>query len=1515
MNNNNVQVQDAVPAPAAPKKGGPVKGHGNNRRQRRQARRNVNNNNAAPVVQDAIVPVAPVAAPAPPVLPTAVRNYSAVYEVRSGRTVKPSQTKAQNAYDAPAPRPVFHVNDVLSLEKKEWAAKVLCDFDVIFGDLHRHPHPLIALERRRSETYAVEYLRTHSAVGNNAVILDIGGSPIRHAAAGRVAVHSCNPILDTADVTREANRDVNVALNTCANTFDECPHGPFDAVLSIHSLYYLDLPQLVRTIAATAQRRMVAAVHVFDDFDGSFCCGEARWERTGTNYDQVQMLVEGGTPYAHGALDWMRSSGIHVAGFTLTWSLLQTFGSTSVFVFNVRDGEIPLAFYPAKPSNLSGILNSNYEGQIDMRNFLSSGLPKSAATSILFTESRSYYAIGKWIIGVSGGRRVLRIARGVVAAVSFRLIGETRNSKSYAHAANVARNVLTESKMSDEDITTALPFVIAVAFTISLEDEASALESVGRFEGLMNHVNKLLAFDFSKSVPQRIISWFLSWAPSSVKQRFAHQPTAVQLNHAPFAPTPNPIYKYVIWAATAVLFGLAVRPLTRAAPPTDTIALIQTIPYRVQNASLYEIFVRIFRATIRAVLQLARPEPTYITYPGHLAVVDVCVHPRPLQPMHASATVLVPPVTLGNCVPQLGCVLAGIGLARYRPSVYRSCACNEYYAVRNRGVLDRGDDTLTEEFWEWAYRYEVEHPTIVDPHRPSKGHTHVKPLSFQTWISRFPAAKRAKVQRAYDNSGKTMVTPRLASSKSFVKKETAVTHFASEDKPQLSDPRLIQGKDDLYNISQGTWTVAFSKHVARCWNSTISAHRQHNFFYASGTNSNAVGHWFDESYKAAKQIAATIPGSRIVALEDDMNRFDATNGRPSLEFRLNIYRLHAVPRRAIVSFLDGMVTRGRTAHHIRYRVDATINSGQADTSVGNTIANKTVHHAVFVVTTEFSCMAILGDDNAAFLVVPADVSDAMILGTLLTVAGKLAGYRPEPVLLSDPRDMEFCSSRFWPSSIGTILGPKIGRVMAKTFWSLRAMTHEENMAHVRGIALGMLPDTAHIPVLRVLMPRLIALTSNVEAKFDPSQRMEHRFHVAQSATVCDETWSFVEHVYRLPANVFWAAEKFIEENLTQLPAILDEPHINMIAAVDVPPKSRPFRRTSQLTPEPAPLDECHERWCHMRPGSSSDEALMALLAPFYEEVVKRVFPHVLQVVEAALVAAKGNPVGALVTLYRHYEWVSMSFDDGVIAHLLHNVLSIVVPSGPWQATIHQLAYALLLGLVGEANASAKSGFHNPTGLPFSTFHGWVHRCFVTIPQLVLSRLRTGGIYGELLNVLLDTALPPLFQSWLAYARALFRSLRNIQRPTLALRWPSVPSLPTFATPGLPRFPSFHGMARSTSQRVVQLTGPVVAFARRLYGAPRSTIDTVVAFLRQLVARALAALRQVPDALAAPLAAARACAQRVANRALDAVTYVITLRPVRERITACVRLAYRVVARLRGYPSWLPPTVLEYLGRP
>lgn len=1020
------------------------------------------------------------------------------------------------------------------------------ELQFVFTNTEHHPHPVAAFERYWAEYKALCTLQPLVAAPADAQALTNANRILAlNSSASRIAGHNMLDLVhffQGADIAADVFR--NTAVVPDAVIHDDLADAldfdnPYGAILWTHCLHRYTPRQIGCQLLTTRTREGVGLTHAFDGYQGSICAGEAQWQRCG-DMDEIEMHVTGGTPYRHQACDWLYDNGFHFTegdqDFTLCWTTCNIVGDTTALRFKVVEGTLPFVTPVTDNATLAGALRTT-RGELDLRTYHKNGPVKNKGVEVLFSPKNKYYAFGVYdnikkrsVVIVPDGQHPVAVPVGIISDLAIYVSGKKRNSDSWQSIVNRAKQLLRDTSLSSVQAAEALPHVAAMGFISGLESEVDSLLLIGDKSALAAEHAKLTDFDFSQPWYNRLLRGLPRM--SALANRFVRWVAGLNTRWAW-------LLAFAIWRVPLlrrIILGSFVKGSW-----LEAIRTFRNVVFRILSQ-----FSRFFTE---------RYKPINV---GDDVMVNVCVGERELRDMHEQARVYYDRADLNQCKPGFGNMPIGVFMPNLRPTTYRNCFDNQLAAVVNRGCIDRTDDLLTKPFWRAAWAWEEQYPTVP----LSKVH----PMDLETWLSRFPPARAADHRRALATETSVEVP---TDSEAFVKVENAI-NWSAETGLILTDPRLIQGKKSMFQILLGPFFVAYSKFVASFWNGEVSRNTPQTFLYASGTDANAVGRWFDRSLTLATELALE-RNEHLVMIDLDQSRFDATVGLPALDYNLAMYERNGMPTRSALLYDRAMCCKGVTSHGVRYSVVGTRKSGEADTSVGNSALNKCVGSVYGALATTWTSMALLGDDNNTISVSPYP---PQVAGAHLVQVCRDAGFNPEAHVVTSRHDMTFCSSRFWPSTAGTILAPKIGRVIAKTFYATRMVTQSEAMAQVRGICLGMVNDVRHVPVLRKLIPRMLTLTSGHKPIMPKKQ--EVRFHASEAGECCDETWEMVLHLYDLTRDDILDAEAYVE-GIPSLPCGLNHWVLDRICSVDCPMKGSEVPAKSELAVPDVVLDIDYDR--------------------------------------------------------------------------------------------------------------------------------------------------------------------------------------------------------------------------------------------------------------------------------------------------------------------------------------------------
>jgi hypothetical protein len=409
-------------------------------------------------------------------------------------------------------------------------------------------------------------------------------------------------------------------------------------------------------------------------------------------------------------------------------------------------------------------------------------------------------------------------------------------------------------------------------------------------------------------------------------------------------------------------------------------------------------------------------------------------------------------------------------------TTYRSCVCNERAAIMSRvTAVDTTDNDVWDHWWSQGRKMGI----VTCP-------------DYQKWFRHLPSRAKGLVDRAsstsvLDGHGQTI--------KAFVKREKAVTQINHTPVKSNPAPRIIQGRSVDVKIATGPFTWAYGKRLSTVYNSDGT------FMYTGGATAEEIGRFKDRAYSRQMCVIPTHdqPYSkcdlRWVAV--DCTRWDRSVGPDPLRKLYEEYREVGAPKECLIA-LRGRHGR-RTAQSSRgwhFTRKAQVASGDGDTSGGNSRV-----HLVMLESCQHVLAAMVSGDDALLLVYQG-TEDAVCEHY------RRGGFTPKLA-----KEVDFCSSIFWPTSDGSVLGPKIGRVLGKTFYSMNRFDSGDYLPWLRGVCLSLKTSCSFVPILRVLIPRLLSLCG--EGKVWRESAHEYKSLASTSHSCTEETWDFVLERYGL----------------------------------------------------------------------------------------------------------------------------------------------------------------------------------------------------------------------------------------------------------------------------------------------------------------------------------------------------------------------------------------------------------------
>jgi len=257
---------------------------------------------------------------------------------------------------------------------------------------------------------------------------------------------------------------------------------------------------------------------------------------------------------------------------------------------------------------------------------------------------------------------------------------------------------------------------------------------------------------------------------------------------------------------------------------------------------------------------------------------------------------------------------------------------------------------------------------------------------------------------------------------------------------------------------------------------------------------------------------------------------------------------------------DGDTTSGNSCTHIKADLSLVstaalvrLEPSHADiTAMDTTSAHAALRTGFHDTSQEFRSI-VLGDDGVK--IATPDFLDNVGGAEGLKGHWFKHGFRDIDVSFSSINCAEFCSSRFWPTMDKPyrVLGPKIGRVLAKTFYVKYPLPRKKHLGWLLAVCIGMRDSVMHVPILRVVIPRLIELTTTAGAVAidltELDRHFDHKIKAERAHRASDETWDMVDELYGITKQEVLALEDEIQ-GLQSLSLVFDHPILNDIAERD-----------------------------------------------------------------------------------------------------------------------------------------------------------------------------------------------------------------------------------------------------------------------------------------------------------------------------------------------------------------------------
>jgi len=342
----------------------------------------------------------------------------------------------------------------------------------------------------------------------------------------------------------------------------------------------------------------------------------------------------------------------------------------------------------------------------------------------------------------------------------------------------------------------------------------------------------------------------------------------------------------------------------------------------------------------------------------------------------------------------------------------------------------------------------------------------------------------------------------------FVKIETSwkFNALCAWDEPA---PRNIINASAFVRVILGPWMHAFGAILRKNWN--IQGPLTFKCSYTART----LGLWFER--------ARLVPETSW--FEIDYSRWDSTVSKPMIALGLEIFALFGLSGLGARAYKSMFTFKATSRDGISVSRTPCQKSGVPMTTVLNSILNGLVTKFMFAEAGVDwrSCPTMVGGDDMI------SRAPAAVARKALDVAKNL-GLKPKMKFGHPDAKVTFCSGAFWPSSRGTIFGPTL-KAMFKTAYTISPVPFSHWRQHAKGVALGLVNQTSHIPVLRAYISQLIKLTCRVAddkwTRAAVASANKKHVRCLQPATITTESFSFMAQRYGVSADDLECTERLV----------------------------------------------------------------------------------------------------------------------------------------------------------------------------------------------------------------------------------------------------------------------------------------------------------------------------------------------------------------------------------------------------
>jgi hypothetical protein len=990
-----------------------------------------------------------------------------------------------------------------------------------------NPHAECAAERQLAGVAAFSYVASNHEFGRQTLVYEVGANAVRSSKWQGLAgtsnpTFSLMPRLLPGDNRRIATaRDSRLDQGSyCHCRLQDCPHVASRPVgravlLFVHSAYYFEPTDIAVALARSGAGCALSVEHSFPDVAGSLCNGSLRYHigRDGLLHAQASGNAE---QYHHSPCLWrlpgrfvVEPRGSDSSGSSLVWCVLERFGDTNLVRYDLIEGGDPLPAAPASPLFRRSVQVSDHLVAPDtaLVTAVNKAILTPSYTAYCAPLRAAFYFGGLYVL-TKRNDEVVPIPRGLIGSLTLLATGKERTPALYQQLVARGRRICIQLNMPD-DLASDATIYASIAAMAAAENELIAL---GRSSALFSRLWQRHA----RTLRLEAITAFSLELDRATQVAIATSIPSIYMSGVVPAAGHG--------AITAVLFMTAHPFLPALALPAAAYGLYSYLAagagHHSDEASAW--------VTTRDLDGLSLPTGVPVVplaaahlFRGYLSAKTSSprLDPQAVITRHR-------PDALGrDATDTPGLRLQGIAFTTCTPSYVPSTEDAAILALHTRLFQDYepAEDPVA---WDRLIARlndsgSALNELVASPPEWPDDPSHLLP----PFLERYPAAARAELQIALDSFADSPPNAEDFKVEIIVKREK--TGMSTADGITNNDPRPVISFSPRFNALHGPYIYFASQHTraVRAWAPDAYILR------AIQSTTEQLGEFYDRHSAHFRRNGA------LVRACGDFARFDGRQRAGALRFKLAFYAKLGVPSEvlhaiSVASHLRGVIKK---KEYIKFRSKQPRQaSGIGWTTDSNCAINEAVVEDIFGKPgPDTYALMDLGDDFSLIGGPCIDLSEAEV-NRRLAPFGLQATFH----VCRDDSDFEFVSLLPWPTSDGTVFGPKIGRQLHRGGWS----TSSEH-TDIYGAALSMQKAAGFIPFLRHYYEthRRLAVP-----------REDHRdHHLATSLNhqATPETYEFLARRYDLSADDEDAFRDLLSQ-VTSLPSLIDWSPIERLALRD-----------------------------------------------------------------------------------------------------------------------------------------------------------------------------------------------------------------------------------------------------------------------------------------------------------------------------------------------------------------------------